>query len=147
MRRLFTTLALAVAFAGCGGDDKPSTKDYRAELKKICAESNRRTQDVQEPTRATPEAIADYLQRLRDINVQTIAKVEKLEPPDELKDAHERALEANRVGREKVDAVITELEEGGDPTQVLTEARDELQDSSEAAKKAGRDLGVPECGR
>ena len=71
----------------------------------------------------------------------------RLEPPDELKDAHERALEANRVGREKVDAVITELEEGGDPTQVLTEARDELQDSSEAAKKAGRDLGVPECGR
>ena len=107
MRRLFTTLALVVALAGCGGDESVSTKDYRAELEKICAESNKRTQYVQKPTRATSEAIADYLQRLRDINVQTIAKVEKLETPDELKDAHERALEANRVGREKVDAVIT----------------------------------------
>ena len=147
MRRFCVTLALTVLLAGCGGDDKLSTGEYRAELKKICQEANDRTQGVEEPTRATPEAIADYLQRLRDINVQTIEKVEKLEPPDALEGAHDRALEANRVGREKVDAVIQELEEGGDPTQVLTAARDELQESSEAAKKAGRDLGVPECGR
>jgi hypothetical protein len=149
MRRLTLTCALALAlvtFAGCGGDDKLSTKDYRAELKKICDESDRRTQAVQEPTRATPEAIADYFGRLRDINVQAIEKVEKLEPPDELADAHERALQANREGREKVDAVIQELEDGGDPTQVLSDARKDLEESSEAAKKAGADLGVPECG-
>jgi hypothetical protein len=146
MRRALITLALAAALVGCGGDDPMSTEDYRAELRKICAESERKTDQVEEPTRATPEAIADYLTRLRDVNVATIEKVEELEPPDDLSDAHDRALEANREGREKVDAVIDELEKGGDPTQVLTEARKDLEASSEAAKKAGDDLGVPECG-
>jgi hypothetical protein len=146
MRRATLILALAAAFAGCGGDDKLSTEDYRAELRKICAESERKTKAVEEPTRATPEAIADYLQRLRDVNARTIEEVEELEPPDDLADAHGRALDANREGREKVDAVIKELEGGGDPTQVLTDARRDLEESSQAAKKAGEDLGVPECG-
>ncbi|HEV2061753.1 MAG TPA: hypothetical protein VGR12_02780 [Solirubrobacteraceae bacterium] len=144
MRRVALTLSLALAFAACG-DDRLSTEDYRAQLREICKQSEQRTNEVQEPTRATPEAIADYLQRLRDVNAQTIERVEELEPPEELQDAHDRALEANREGREKVDAVIRELEEGGDPTQVLTDARSELQDASRAAKQAGEDLGVPEC--
>lgn len=146
MRRVILTLSLTALLVGCGGDDRLSTEDYRAELREICNESERRTNQVEEPTRATPEAIADYLQRLRDVNAETIEKVEELEPPEELEDAHQRALEANREGREKVDAVIQDLEEGGDPTQVLTEARSELEGASQAAKKAGQDLGVPECG-
>lgn len=146
MRRVILTLTLVLSFAACGGDDGLSKEDYQAELRKICDESERKTNAVEEPTRATPEAIADYLQRLRDVNAETIEKVEELEPPEELKDAHDRALEANRDGREKVDNVISELEGGGDPTQVLTDARKELEASSQAAKKAGEDLGVPECG-
>ncbi|HEX8206962.1 MAG TPA: hypothetical protein VF587_12955 [Solirubrobacteraceae bacterium] len=146
MRRTVSICVLAAAFAGCGGDDKLSTDEYRSKLREICAESDKKTDQVSEPTRATPEAIANYLQRLRDVNADTIEEVEELEPPDELADAHERALDANREGREKVDAVIEELEGGGDPTQVLTEARKDLEDASQAAKQAGKDLGVPECG-
>ena len=145
-RRPLVTLVLAVLLAGCGGDDKLSTDDYRAELRKICSESKRQRSEVQEPTRSTPEAIADYLTRLRDINATAIKEVDALEPPDELKAAHDRALRANREGREKVDAVIEELEGGGDPTQVLTEAREELKESSRVAGEAARALGVPECG-
>jgi hypothetical protein len=146
MRRATLTLTLALSFAACGGDDGLSKEDYQAELRKICAESERKTNAVEEPTRATAEAIADYLQRLRDVNAETIEKVEELEPPEDLRDAHDRALEANREGRQKVDDVIKELEGGGDPTQVLTDARKELEESSQAAKKAGEELGVPECG-
>ena len=146
MRRTLATLALAAAFAGCGGEDALSTEDYRAQLRKICEDTERRSNAVREPTRATPEAIVDYLTRLRDVNVRSIRRVEELEPPDELEDAHERALAANREGRAKVDEVIDELERGGEPAEVLSEAREGLQESSEAAQKAGRDLGVPECG-
>lgn len=145
MRRITLTLTLALVFTACGGEDRMSKEDYQAELRKICAESERRTNGVAEPTRATPEAIADYLQRLRDVNAQTIEQVEELEPPEDLQDAHDRALDANKEGREKVDDVIGELEGGGDPTQVLTDARKELEESSEKAKKAGEELGVPEC--
>jgi hypothetical protein len=146
MRRLLLTLTLAAALVGCGGDDKLSAGDYRAELKKICEETERKSNAVRQPTRATPEAIVDYLERLRDVNAESIEEVSDLEPPDELKDAHDRALAANREGREKVDEVIDDLEGGGDPTEVLSKARKGLEESSEAAQKAGRDLGVPECG-
>ena len=143
MRRILPCLALAAALVACGG---PSTQEYRADLRRICADADRQTNAVQEPTRATPEAIVDYLTRLRDVNARTIQRVEDLEPPDELKAAHERALRVNREGRARVDEVIRRLEAGEDPATVLGEARRELAASSAAAKKAGQDLGVPECG-
>ncbi|HEX2088032.1 MAG TPA: hypothetical protein VHF89_20260 [Solirubrobacteraceae bacterium] len=146
MRRTLMTLALTAGLVGCGGEDKLSVEDYRTELRRICADSDRQTEAVKEPTRATPDSIADYLRQLRDINAKTIERVEDLEPPDELEDAHDRALEANREGREKVDAVIDELQGGGDPSQVLSEARQGLEESSNQAKQAARDIGVPECG-
>ena len=146
MRLPVALIAAMLLVAGCGGEDRLSTEDYRAELKKICEESDRQTEQVAEPTRATPEAIADYLRRLRDVNASTIDKVEGLEPPEDLEDAHNDALDANKAGREKVDAVIKELEEGGDPTQVLNDARKELEEASSKAREAAGKVGVPECG-
>ena len=146
MRRAILTLTLAAGLAGCGGDDQLSVSDYRTELRRICADTDKQTEKVTEPTRASAPAIASYLSRLRDINTSSIERVEKLNPPDDLKAAHDRALEANREGREKLGEVIEELEGGGDPTKVLTEARTALQPSSNAAKQAAQDLGVPQCG-
>ena len=143
--RLLAVLA-GLLLAACGGDEAMSTEDYRAELRKICQESDRQTEQVSEPTRATAEAIADYLQRLRDVNARTIERVEDLEPPEDLQEAHNNALEANREGREKVDEVIEELQKGGDPAQILQDARSELEDASRRAKEAAREVGVPECG-
>ena len=146
-RPLVTTIAAAcVALAaGCGGEDRLSTDDYRAELRKICSDSERRTEQVTEPTRATPEAIADYLRRLRDVSARSIEQVEDLEPPEDLQDAHDQALDANREGRAKIDEVIGKLEDGEDPNTVLQEARTELEDATNRADEAAREVGVPEC--
>ena len=69
MHRLLVTLVLATAVAGCGGDDALSVGEYRTELRKICDETERKSNAVQQPTRATPEAIVDYLTRLRDVEL------------------------------------------------------------------------------
>jgi hypothetical protein len=138
-------LVLTLGIVACGGDDRLSTEDYRAELREICEEADRRTADVREPTRATSAAIADYLRRLRDVNANTIENVQDLEPPEDLQDAHDRALEANREGREKVDQVIEDLEDGGDPAEILAGAREDLEDASRRADDAARAVGVQEC--
>ena len=145
MRRLAACLVLALTLVACGGDEL-STGEYRSELRRICKDADQQTNAVEAPTRATPEAIVDYLTRLRDVNTRTIQRFAELEPPEDLKAAHERALAVNREGRKKVDAVIARLEKGEDPTVVLNEATRDLAESGEAAKKAGEDLGVPECG-
>lgn len=148
MRRLLPFLSLAlvtVVFAACGGDDGMSTSEYRAEAKKICTEADKATESVQEPTRATSDAISDYFQRLLDANDKTTKRFEALDPPEDLQKAHDDALAANEAGVTEVRRVIDELEGGGDPREVLTQAQTRLQDLSRRSADAAKRLGVPEC--
>ena len=147
MRRLLTilTLAAATALVACGGDDAMSTSEYRAEAKKICTEADEATENVQEPTRATSEAISEYFKRLLEANDRTTKRFEGLEPPKDLEKAHQDALTANSDGVKEVRRVIDELEKGGDPREVLTGAQTRLQDLSKRSGDAARRLGVPEC--
>jgi hypothetical protein len=145
--RLLTPLALAAATAliACGGDDGMSTSEYRAEAKKICVDADRATERVEEPTRATSDAISEYFKRLLEANDATTKKFEALDPPEELQKAHDDALAANEAGVKEVQRVIDELEGGGDPREVLTDAQTRLQDLSKKSGDAARRLGVPEC--
>jgi hypothetical protein len=142
-RRLLPLLALAAA-AGCG-EDRMSTAEYRAEAKTICTEADQATNRVEEPTRATSEAISEYFRRLLEANDATTKRFEALEPPEDLEKAHEDVLAANAEGVREVRRVIDELDDGGDPRQVLTGAQDRLQELSRKSGEAARRLGVPEC--
>ena len=147
MRRPIAVLATAamLAAAGCGGDDELSADDYRAEVRKICTEGNRQIDRIEEPTRATSQAIVDYFERLLRVNERNTERIEDLDPPEELKAAHARALKANQEGVEQVRKLIAELKKGDDPIAVLRGARDELERIGRQADKAARDLRVPEC--
>ena len=147
MRRLSILLVVlgSLALGACGGEDRLSTEEYRAEAKKVCQQADRATAAVREPTRATADAIVDYFERLLRANEQSTERFNSLEPPESLQDAHDDALKANRDGVAEVRRVIRELKDGGDPRQVLTSAQSRLQRlSAQAADAAGR-LGVPEC--
>ena len=122
-----------------------STSEYRAEAKKICTEADQATENVQEPTRATSDAISDYFQRLLEANDKTTKRFKALEPPEDLKKAHDDALAANEDGVKEVRRVIDELEKGGDPREVLTSAQSRLQSLSQRSGDAAKRLGVPEC--
>ena len=147
MRRLptFLTLAAATFVVACGGDDGLSTSEYREEARKICVEADQATERVEEPTRATSQAISDYFKRLLEANDRTTERFEQLDPPEDLQKAHDDALAANEAGVAEVQRVIDELEKGGDPREVLTGAQTRLQDLSKRSGDAARRLGVPEC--
>ena len=144
-----TTLLLALlgclVLVACGGDDTLSTGEYRTQARQICRDADRATEAVEEPTRATSPAIVDYFQRLLRANERSTRRFEALKPPEDLSDAHADALQANRAGVAEVRRVIRELEGGGDPRKVLTEAQSRLQGLSRDAANAARRLGVPEC--
>ena len=147
MRRLPTSLALALvtALVACGGDDRMSASEYRSEAKTICTEADRATEAVQEPSSASADAISQYFERLLEANDRTTQRFKALEPPEDLQQAHDDALKANEDGVREVRRVIDELEGGGDPRQVLTQAQGRLQDLSRRSGDAAKRLGVPEC--
>jgi hypothetical protein len=147
MRRLSVLPLLAVAvtaFAACG-DDGMSTEEYRAEARKICVDAERATDAIEQPTRSTTEAIVDYLGRLADANERTLQRFEKLDPPEDLEQPHGDILDANRDGQAVVRRVIDELEDGGDPRQVLQSSTSRLRDLGRRSNAAAEKLGVREC--
>jgi hypothetical protein len=139
------TLTALLALAACGGDEGLSAEEYRSQARQICQDADRATEAVEEPTRATSQAIVDYFKRLLQANERSTKRFESLDPPDELQDAHDDALRANRDGVREVRRVISELEEGGEPREVLTGAQTRLEGLSRDAADAARRLGVPEC--
>jgi hypothetical protein len=147
MRRSRLLLALlgSLLLVACGGEDTLTTNEYRTQARQICQDADRATESVEEPTRATSEAIVDYFRRLLRANERSTRRFESLEPPEELSDAHQDALKANRDGVAEVRRVIRELEGGGDPREVLTGAQTRLERLSGDAADAARRLGVPEC--
>ena len=147
MRPPLSLLAVLVVLglAACGGDDGPTPTEYRGEARSICADADRATEAVEEPTRATAAAIIDYFERLLKANERTTQRFESLDPPESLADAHADALKANRDGVAEVKRIITALRGGDDPRKVLTSAQERLQQLSRDAGDAARRLGVPEC--
>ena len=149
MRRLTSALLACAALtaAACGGDDAASPQEYRAEARKICVEADRATRAIRQPTRTTPEAIADYFRRLLAPTERATERFEALEPPEDLEDAHTEVVRAQREGISAVENVVEQLEGDGDPRQVLATAQDRIRTLSRRADAAAKRLGVPECGQ
>jgi hypothetical protein len=146
LRRALAICAALSLLAGCG-EDAMSADEYRERARAICTDADRASDEVTPPTRSTNAAIADYFKRILAVNDRTTKRFDELEPPDELQDAHEDALEANRAGVDEVRRLVAELEKGGEPTAILQDAPDRLQGFVRRSRAAARRLGVPECGR
>ena len=145
MRRLLPLAAvLALTLAACG-DDGMSASEYRSAAKKVCVDAEKATDAVEQPTRSTPEAIVDYLERLLQANEKTIQRFEKLDPPDDLQQPHDEILAANREGAKTVRGVIRQLESGKDAREVLQSSTSRLRDLGNRSNAAAERLGVREC--
>lgn len=153
MRRLTSALlacaalaCAALAGAACGGDEA-SPEEYRTQARRICVEADRATKAIRQPTRTTPEAIADYFRRLLAPTERATQRFEELEPPEGLAPAHTEVVRAQREGIIAVENVVEQLEGDEDPRQVLAAAQDRIRTLSRRADAAAKRLGVPECGQ
>ena len=149
MRRLASTLACAAALtvAACGGEEGPTVDEYRAEARAICTEADRATEGVEQPTRSTPAAIADYFTRLLEPAERATTRFEALEPPEELAGAHAGVVRANRASIREVEQLIERLQGDADARELLAGAQERIRRLTREADAAADRLGVPECGQ
>lgn len=141
-RRLAVALGAAAALSACGSG---STEDYRAKAADICGDAAKSAEDIQPPTRAAQAAIADYFERLHDVSDRATDRFAKLDPPDELQDAHDDLVRANREAGKQVGTIVERVADGEDPEKVLIDAQTRVRETTAAAQKAAERLEVPEC--
>jgi hypothetical protein len=140
------TAAVAVlALAACGGGDggdQLTADEFRQQADAICGEFEGRLDEL-----GTPESLDDlqgYVDDAVPILEEGTNRLDELQPPDELEEDWNRAMEVNRDQldnvRELQDAVAD-----GDQARVA----ELLQQSDEAREESNQlaaDLGLTECG-
>lgn len=142
--RIATAIAL-LALAACGGGDggdQITADEFRQQADAICGEFEGRLDDL-----GTPESLDDlqgYVDDAVPILEEGTNRLDELQPPDELEEDWNRAMEINREQldnvRELQDAVAD-----GDQARVagLLQQSDEAREES---NQLAADLGLTECG-
>lgn len=147
-RAAAAVLAGVALWAGCGGDDEPamSVEEYRAEAGAICRAATRAGARVGAPD-AGNEGYARFLERLVQVNAKPRAELAALEPPEELRKAHDDLLAANDDGIEVTRRIIARLERGESRKRIFRpeDAGGEILENARRRDDAARRLGVPDC--
>lgn len=150
-RPLATSLAALalVAAAGCGGDDDDSGALSKAEYQKqgnaLCREAISKTKEVDPPR--SPDEIADYVDRLFDVAYGYLDEFEALEPPKELREAHDGSVQFSKDSRETIDELVERVREAENPqVAAQTELRKLAQSPDfERDRELTRALGLDDC--
>jgi hypothetical protein len=134
-----------LALAACGGGndgDQLTAEEFREQADAICAEYEGRLDELE-----TPQSLDDVQQYVDDavpILEEGTAELGGLQPPDELEEDWNRAMEVNREQLENVQALQQAVEDGdqAEIAELLQQADEARQESDELATQ----LGLEECG-
>jgi hypothetical protein len=151
MRRAVLVVAGALAFAGCGGDDKPSREDFAAEAEKVCADLERQGERLSQSEPDNVEEIVSFAQDARSAAQDAVNRIGDLEVPDG--DDGEKAQQwKDAVEKEANDQLIPALDElekaaQGDDQQALLAAAQQLQglDDSGESDRLAQEIGADGC--
>ena len=142
-RALPVAAALAALLAGCGGDDRLSTEDYRAQAVKICQASERQTDRLGQPK--TPAEFKAFLKRGIAITQENVDKFEDLSPPDDLQDEHDAIVEREKDGIEQLRKLEGELKGNRSDLRRLQAAQPALDKLSDQVDARFRAAGLDRC--
>jgi hypothetical protein len=139
---------LAVAAAGCGGDDNGSgdgdrlTKtEYAAKANAICADFKKELDALPAPQGF--EEAADYAEKAKPIFDEHLDQLKDLDPPEDLQDVHDKWIATGDKARERLD----ELEQAAEDKDAkkLAEIGREAAAEDKVSDAYARQLGATTC--
>ena len=145
IRGVVAICAAALALSGCGGGnggEELTADEFRQQADAICADYEGRLDEL-----GTPQSLED-VQRYVDDAVPILEEgtdeLDDLQPPDELEEDWNRAMEINREQLENVQALQQAVEKGdqAEIAELLQQADEARQESDELATQ----LGLEQCG-
>lgn len=141
---LVPALLLALA-GGCGGRERLSKPEYTRQADAICAKYDEQLEPVErELGRAdSPEDAARAIDRAIPIVKEGVAKLRRLEPPEELEDDVDRWLELNEESARSLEELRDAAREG--ETQRVAEIATRGEETERRSDELARQIGLVEC--
>jgi hypothetical protein len=138
--------AAALVLGGCGGGDgggeEMTADEFRQEADAICAEFEGRLDDLGRPE--SLDDLQNFVSEAVPIIEEGNAQLQELNPPDELQEQWDRAMEINNEQLETVRDLREAVEDGDQArAQELIEAGNE---ANTEADQLAADLGLEDCG-
>jgi hypothetical protein len=149
-RRPIAGLALigaAALIAGCGGgsdSDALSADELRAQADAICADVDRATDAVAEPT--STDEVLPFLTATREANGTGLERLKELDPPEELAETWNEAITLQDEQLALLDQAISRIEDGEDAEVVIDDLAPQLSQNDSRLDAAARELGLTVCG-
>jgi hypothetical protein len=136
--------SLAAAVGGCGDDtDDVSAEELVSRGDEICREGRERFAEIQDHAPQSADEAREQTEELVDAASEELDELEGLRPPEEVRDAYDRYLEA------RSDALDL-LERGRDAAAdgdagAYADAQTELEEGRRERARLARALGFRDC--
>ncbi len=133
--------AVLAGSSGCGGDDRLSAKEYRAQATSICTEYERKFNALRRPQ--SPGELASYLETATTAADSFIDEFDALRPPENVEGWHELMVAESELARDAFRDASQAAEEGNSAA-----VQAELQRAQEAGDRydaAAKRVGLAAC--
>jgi hypothetical protein len=149
MRRV-VVLAAVVAFAGCGGEDKPSKEEFARSADAICADLEKQSEQLGQTRADSVDDVVKFTESARKTARDAVARVDELEVPEgsdgEVAQAWKDAVTSQ--AEEELIPALDRLEKAakdGDEQALLAAAQELQALESSRAERLAADLGAKRC--
>jgi len=128
---------------GGGGGSQLSKAEYTKQAEKICTDSEKATDALDEPTKA--EEVKPFLEKGIDITQKAVDDFKALKPPSDLADEHKAVVEAEQGALDKLSSITSSLKGDASDAEKVQKASPELDKISKDVDTKLKAAGLNAC--
>jgi hypothetical protein len=138
--------AAAVALAGCGDDTEDvSAEELISRGDELCREGQQRFEEIQGDTPADAAEALEQTEALVEVADEELDELSRMRPPEELRDAYDRYLDARADALELLERGRDAAEDGD--AKAYAEAQTKLAAEQRTRVELAREIGFSACSK